>query len=305
MIQRVMKKLGDTSTDISDIRDDMPKDILEEMSRVGEFVQLPEGRMRFDIEGPEDGEVIVMVHGLAGHMHIWDKNFHELAKNGFRTIRYDIFGRGFSERVEHDHTTELFVNQLKGLVDHLKLTKPFHLIGLSMGGAVSIRFASANAEWVKSLVLVDAYGIPTPNDPIMMITRPKYLGEALIGSVGSPFIKAATIRGVKEPKKHNGFKKWFSAPMSKERSKRAVLSSLRNFMMEDHIPHIEKVERLNISKMIVWGEHDKVLPLEYGNKLHSKIPSASMVVFEDSGHIPHYEESDRFNQLVSSFIEEQ
>jgi pimeloyl-ACP methyl ester carboxylesterase len=289
----------------SDIRGDMPKQILEEMSRVGEFVQLPEGRMRYEVEGPEDGEVIVLIHGLAGHMHIWDKNFHELAKNGFRVIRYDIFGRGFSERIEQVHNSDLFVGQLKGLADHLYLKKPFHLMGLSMGGAVSIRFTSAYPELVKSLVLVDAFGIPTPNDPLLLITRPKYLGEALMGSVGGPFIKAATARGVKEPKKHTGFRKWFTAPMSKVRSKRALLSSLRNFMVEDHLPHIDKVESLPIKKLIVWGEHDKVLPLNYGKQLHSKIPSAKMEVFENSGHIPHYEEPERFNELVSGFVNEQ
>jgi pimeloyl-ACP methyl ester carboxylesterase len=275
------------------------------MSSAGEFVQLPEGRMRFEVEGPEDGEVILMVHGLAGHMHIWDKNFHELAKKGFRTVRYDLFGRGFSERVDNDYNSGLFVGQLKGLTDYLKLTKPFHLMGLSMGGAVSIRFTSAYPEMVKSLILVDSYGIPTPNDPIMMITRPKYLGEALIGSVGGPFIKAATMRGVKEPKLHNGFKKWFSAPMSKTRSKRAILNSLRNFMLENHIPHINRVEGLSSSKLIVWGEHDKVLPLKYGLGLHTKLPSARMEVFENSGHIPQFEEPDRFNDLIVEFLTKQ
>jgi pimeloyl-ACP methyl ester carboxylesterase len=282
----------------------MSKQILEEMGQAGEFIELPEGRMRFEVDGPEDGEVILMVHGLLGHMHIWDRNFHELAKNGFRTIRYDIYGRGFSDRVEQDHNSDLFVGQLKGLIDHLKLTEPFTLMGLSMGGAVSMRFASLYPAMVKSLVLVDAYGISTPNDPIMLITRPKYLGEALIGSVGGPFIKVATGIGVKEPKNHVGFKQWFLAPMSKERSKRAILSSLRNFMTEDLLPDINRVEVLPINKLIVWGEHDKVLPLKYGKQLHCKIPSARMEVFEESGHIPHYEEPDRFNELISGFVRE-
>lgn len=280
----------------------MSKDILEQMSRVGEFVQLPMGKMRYEVDGPKDGDVIVMVHGLAGHMHIWDKNFHDLAKVGYRTVRYDIFGRGFSERIHQEHNSELYVGQLKGLMDHLGINQPFNLFGLSMGGAVSTRFTSAHPELVKSLVLVDAYGIPTPNDPIMTITRPKYLGEALIGSVGGPFIKAASVRGVKDVKKHNGFSKWFAAPMAKSRTKRSVLSSMRNFMLEDHVPHIRKVDALPINKLIVWGEHDKVLPLSYGKKLHGLMSSARLEVFEDSGHLPHYEEPERFNLLADAFL---
>ena len=280
----------------------MSKDVLEQMSRVGQFAQLPQGKTRFEIDGPLDGDVIVMVHGLAGHMHIWDRNFHALANAGYRTIRYDIFGRGFSERVEGEHNSELYVGQLKSLLDHLGIDGPFNLFGLSMGGAVSMRFTSAHPELVKSLVLVDAYGIPTPNDPIMTLTRPKYLGEALIGTVGGPFIKAASVRGVKDVKKHVGFSKWFSAPLSKSRTKRSVLSSMRNFMLEDHIPHIERVNELPISKLIVWGEYDKVLPLSYGKKLHGLLSSAQLAVFEESGHLPHYEEPERFNELMGEFL---
>jgi len=280
----------------------MPKAILEQMSRVGEFVQLPEGKMRYEVEGPEDGQVVVMVHGLAGHMHIWDRNFHDFAKAGFRTIRYDIFGRGFSERVDVDHSSELYVSQLKGLIDHLGITAPFNLVGLSMGGALSIRFSSMYPTLIKKLVLVDAYGIPTPNDPLLLITRPKFIGEALIGSVGASFIKAATARGIKDQNKHKGFSKWFTAPMAQARSKRSVLSSLRNFMVEDHVPHIEKVNTQDFPKLIFWGEHDKVLPLDYGKKMHELLSSARFEVFEDSGHLPHYEEPERFNKMALDFI---
>ncbi|MFT4680758.1 MAG: pimeloyl-ACP methyl ester carboxylesterase [Granulosicoccus sp.] len=115
----------------------MAKHISESMSRVGQFLQLPQGRVRYEVDGPEDGPLVIMVHGLAGHMHIWDRNFHALANRGFRTVRYDLFGRGFSERIVADHNSDLFVGQLKGLIDHLGISKHFHLMGLSMGGAIS------------------------------------------------------------------------------------------------------------------------------------------------------------------------
>ena len=37
----------------------MPKQILEEMGQAGEFIEFPEGRMRFEVDGPEDGEVFI------------------------------------------------------------------------------------------------------------------------------------------------------------------------------------------------------------------------------------------------------
>lgn len=280
----------------------MPDQILEQMSRVGEFADLSTGRTRYEVEGPDSGETVVLVHGLAGHMHMWDRNFHTIADAGFRALRYDVFGRGFSERVEVEHDSKLYVSQLKELLDHLDINGKCHLVGLSMGGAVVTHFAACHPQLVKSLTLVDAFGIPTPNDPLLRLIRPKYLGEALIGSVGGTFIKALSLRGVKNKGQHKHFPKWFTAPLSTQRSKRSVLSSIRNFLMEDHLTHYAQVEKMDIPKLIVWGEHDKVLDLEYGRDLHSHVPSARFEIFEDSGHIPHYEEPERFNQLVIDFM---
>ncbi|MFT4680757.1 MAG: pimeloyl-ACP methyl ester carboxylesterase [Granulosicoccus sp.] len=75
-------------------------------------------------------------------------------------------------------------------------------------------------------------------------------------------------------------------------------------MLEDHVPHLLMLNELPIKKLLVWGEYDKVLPLSYGRRMNEKLSSATMEVFENSGHIPHYEEPEKFNELVSHFINE-
>ncbi len=276
--------------------------ILKEMEKHGAYAQLSDGKVRYELGGPETGEKVVLIHGLIGHMHVWDYQFSYLVEKGFRVLRFDLYGRGFSDRVKGEHGSELFMSQLKDLLSFVKFDTAFHLIGLSMGGAISTRYTSHHPELVKSLFLVDCYGIPTPNDPGIRVVQARGIGEALIGTFGGQILKRAPIKGVFDKKKHKGFAKWFSAPMAISGSKRALLSTLRNFMLENHVPHYERINQLELPKMILWGREDKVLPFHYGEQIHALVPSARFEVFEKCGHVPQFEEPEKFNELTFSFI---
>jgi pimeloyl-ACP methyl ester carboxylesterase len=279
--------------------------ILKEMEKHGSYAQLSEGKTRYEVGGPEDGEQVVLVHGLIGHMHVWDYQFKFLTERGYRVLRFDLYGRGFSERVKGEHGGELFMSQVSDLIKYVGFKPKFHLFGLSMGGAISTRFASHHPDLVKSIFLVDCYGIPTPEDPGIKVVQPKWVGEALIGTLGGPILKRAPIKGVYDKKKHRGFAKWFSAPLAIKGSKRALLSTLRNFMLENHVPHYERLNHLDIPKLILWGKEDKVLPYEYGKKIHALLPNARFETFENCGHVPQFEEPDKFNALSLDWLKSQ
>ncbi len=277
--------------------------ILEQMRQHGQYAQLSHGKVRYELAGPENGDIVVLIHGLIGHMHIWDNQFHFLVARGFRVLRFDIYGRGFSDRVKHEHSSELFVTQVSELIAHLALKGKLNLIGLSMGGAISTRFASRFPERISSVLLVDCYGIPTPNDPGIRIVQPKGIGEALIGTFGGGILKRAPIKGVYDKRKHKDFARWFSAPLVIKGSKRALLSTLRNFMLEDHAPHYQRLNEMDFPKLILWGREDAILPFEYGLRIHALMPTARFEVFEKCGHIPQYEEPEKFNSLALDFLE--
>jgi len=278
------------------------KKILDDMAKVGEYTTLATGRVRYQDTGAKEAEVVVLVHGLIGHMHIWDRNYDALVAAGYRVVRLDLYGRGFSDRVTHTHDAQLYVSQVAGILDFLGIDKKVHLMGLSMGGAVITRFATTFPQRVASMLWVDCYGIPTPNEPLMRITRPRYLGEALIGTLGGPLLRQAPHRGVHDRAKHRDFNRWFSAPLSIKGSKRSLLNTLRHFMLEDHASHFSTVNGMDVPKMLVWGKHDTVLPLSYGEQVRQLVPSARFELFEQSGHLPHFEEPELFNALAIAFL---
>ena len=264
--------------------------------------KLPLGETNFELDGPENGPVVVLVHGFAGHMGIWNNNYRALVEAGNRVLRFDLFGRGHSERVKSVHKAELYVNQLAQLLDHLNISKKINLVGLSMGGAISVRFASAFDEKVEKLCLVASYGPVKADDILIRITRPPVIGEALMATLGGPILRRVPARAMHRHSNPKEFNRWFAEPLQQTRSKRSLLSAMRHFLRDDHTPHFDRVNNLAVPKLIVWGQHDRVLPFTYGLKVKALLPSAQWEVFENSGHLPHFEEADRFNLLVQDFI---
>ncbi|MGB7874199.1 MAG: hypothetical protein WBL25_07430, partial [Anaerolineales bacterium] len=64
----------------------------------GSFVQLSDGCSHYELGGPPDGQPVVLVHGFSVPYFIWDPTFSFLTECGFRALRYDLFGRGYSDR---------------------------------------------------------------------------------------------------------------------------------------------------------------------------------------------------------------
>ena len=80
---------------------DQESDTLNDQTRTGvagSFVRLPHGTVHYQLAGPERGRTVVLVHGFSVPYYIWDPTYDELVKKGFRVLRYDLYGRGYSDR---------------------------------------------------------------------------------------------------------------------------------------------------------------------------------------------------------------
>jgi pimeloyl-ACP methyl ester carboxylesterase len=78
----------------------------------GSFIQLPGGVTHYELSNPDQENTVVLVHGFSVPYFIFDPTFQFLTGSGFRVVRYDLFGRGFSDRPEARYNIDLFVNNL-------------------------------------------------------------------------------------------------------------------------------------------------------------------------------------------------
>src|SRR5258708_30381000 len=102
----------------------------------GSFVELADGFTHYEFGPGDRGEPVVVVHGFWAPYLIWDPTFQALVGERFSVLRYDLYGRGYSDRPRTKYGLELFVRQLLELADRLGLGR-INLVGLSMGGAIS------------------------------------------------------------------------------------------------------------------------------------------------------------------------
>ena len=100
---------------------------LDEKARAsirGEFVLLEDGYTHYELGGPQNGSPVVLLHGFSVPYFIWDPTFDFLTHKGYRVLRYDLFGRGFSDRPKTRYTLDLFCKQLRGILDRLEIGQP-------------------------------------------------------------------------------------------------------------------------------------------------------------------------------------
>lgn len=269
----------------------------------GSFVQLPDGVTHYELGNITRDQTVVLIHGFSVPYFIFDPTYHFLTQHGFRVLRYDLFGRGFSDRPDVRYNIDLFVKQLTDLLEALRLVHPVHLVGLSMGGAVAAAFTARCPERVKSLTLIDPAGARAiPETPMLKIVKLPFLAEAVLRIMGSEAFVDMNARDFFDPKLVEHFKSLYRVQMQYKGFLRAMLSSTRNGMLDSFLDVYKQVGKLSKPVLLFWGRNDKTLPFEFSRDLCAVIPNVQFHVIENCGHIPHYEKPEETNPLLLTFL---
>src|SRR5262245_58120828 len=93
-------------------------------SMLGHFGRLSDGYTHYELAGPADGRVVVLAAGFSVPYYIWDPTFKSLTSAGYRVLRYDYYGRGYSDRPIIPFTDDMYVKQLFELLNAVNLTSP-------------------------------------------------------------------------------------------------------------------------------------------------------------------------------------
>ena len=121
----------------------------------GGFVELPAGVTHYELQGKADAGTVVLIHGNAAPLVTWDRTIGPLSDAGFRVLRYDLFGHGFSDRPDLRTYDRRFYNtQLADLLDALGIASPVGMVGTSQGGSIAACFAAENPGAVSRLALL-------------------------------------------------------------------------------------------------------------------------------------------------------
>jgi pimeloyl-ACP methyl ester carboxylesterase len=268
----------------------------------GSFVEFADGFTHYELGGPENGKPVVLVHGFSTPYFIFENTFTFLTNSGFRVLRYDLFGRGYSDRPQVDYDIHLFVRQLKSLLDVLGLKK-INLIGLSMGGPITASFISEYPEYVEKYVLIDPAGAEQVKVPLVVeALKMPIFGELALGLFGNATMLKGIASDLFDPEAVEHFQTQFKVQMQYKGFKRAILSTIRNGMLGSFYEAYARVGSLQKPTSLFWGTDDKTVPFEHSNIIIKAIPHIEFHAIDQCGHIPHYEKPEVVNPILLEFL---
>jgi pimeloyl-ACP methyl ester carboxylesterase len=268
----------------------------------GLFIELTDGITHYQMGGNEDDDPIVLVHGFSVPYFIFDPTYEFLCKRGFHVLRYDLIGRGLSDRPRLNYDIHLFVRQLKDLLDALNF-KRVHLLGLSMGGPITAAFIDQYPEYILSHILIDPAGARALQlSRLLKVGTLPFLGELILGLVGSASMVKKIAADLFTSELVQEFQEKYKVQMQFHGFQRAILSTLRNRMLESFFGVYERVGKLDIPTLVFWGRQDATIPFEHSADLLKAIPHAQLVVIENCGHIPHYERPSEVHPILLEFL---
>jgi len=108
----------------------------------------------YELSGPVEAPVIVLVHGLGLNRHVWDKYSSRLSPR-YRVLNYDLYGHGESAPPPGTPSLTMFSEQLLGLLDELAIDQ-CSIIGFSLGGMINRRFAMDHPDRLHAMAILNS-----------------------------------------------------------------------------------------------------------------------------------------------------
>lgn len=268
----------------------------------GDYVTLPDGIISYKWYGPENGDIIVLVNGLSTPAITWDRSVHVLAEAGFRVLSFDHYGRGYSDRPDLAYDIDLYDRELTGLLEAFAVKKPINLVGYSLGGAIITNFADRHPELVNKMALIAPAGFqPGPSGINTLVFVPG-VGDLLIEMIGleamTGEIKGAISRGWVSQKMLDLYNEQFQYAGYLP----ALLSTARNYSMEDTRVAYERVGKRNIPTLLIWGTEDESVPFTCAEQTLKAIPHGELHSLEGVDHSIPYSKPGYINPLLIQFF---
>ncbi len=267
------------------------------------FIKLSDGFTYYELGGPEDAkEIIVLVHGFSVPAYIWDSTYTSAINKGYRVLRYDVIGRGYSDRPEVVYDINLSYQQLDELTDKLGIKKPFNLVGLSWGGRIVSYYTAMQPTSVKKLILVDPSGFEPveKKDSLPVKLSDREVAKAL--RERAPNMAESQLVDFYDSSKFAYWPALYLPQMEYKGFVHALLSTEKN--KRSFTNYMAKVANAKLPVKMIMGKQDEVvLPSKTVPAAKEQIPTIDITLIENAGHLPHLEQAAEFNKVFFEFLE--
>ena len=246
------------------------------------------------------GEAVVLIHGLSASTFSFRHTIPELARY-YRVVALDLKGAGYSDRpAEGDYSLGTQASLVERAMTRLGIERAA-VVGHSLGGAVAMRLALQFPGRVTRLVLVDsaADGELRRSARLLSLLRP-FVPIAALFTLHRPGFRRLSIRSVVHDPGHvtPAVVEGYFRPTRMKGHLRSLGALLADCRRDEPL----RPEAIRQPTLILWGEHDRWLPLARGEDLAARIPGARLKVVPSAGHLPLEEQPAYCNTALVAFL---
>lgn len=266
------------------------------------FQETSVGTTHYEVRGPQEGHVVVLLHGASGPMTIWDRTVEPLAEAGYRVVRFDFFGRGYSDRIDVDYKLDVFVEQLDALLTTFEVTRPVTLIASSLGGIVAAEMALQHPERVHSIAFIGPAGFKLEASPLAKLAQVRWLGDYIMKVLGDKKLLEHHRKYFVEPERFEAYHAAYSKMLRYRGTKAAILSTLRNAPLQSYTKSYARFGAANVPSLLLWGVDDATFPIKNHKTFLEAVPHAQFTSLEGTGHLPMLETPEPVNSAILQFL---
>jgi pimeloyl-ACP methyl ester carboxylesterase len=257
-----------------------------------------------------NGPVVVLIHGITSDSRTWRRVMPYLARR-FTVIAPDLTGHGGSDKPKGDYSLGAHASALRDLLAALGHDRA-SFVGHSLGGGIAMQLYYQFPERCERLVLVDSGGLgrgvsmllraaTLPGSelvlPLLAASRLLDAGRLAGGLLGRLGLRAGT--DIEEIARGH-------ATLADAGARAAFVQTLRS-VVEPGGQRVNAANRLYLAErmplLVMWGEHDSLIPVAHAHETHELLPSSRLEVFPESGHFPQLDEPERFIDVLGAFID--
>lgn len=274
-----------------------PEDIAEGDTR---FLHLDGGSVAYRQHG-EGEHAVVFLHGFGGRLETWRHQQAALAAQ-YRTVSLDLWGFGASARPP-TLTPHAWPRQVFGVLDALDITSAT-LVGHSLGGRVALMCAAQAPERVQGLILLDCDWGQAQHGYLLVreMARGPFLPRLLDGLRSDPAHVTSLMRLA------------YASPyditpdrVDAHRMPLCVRGTTATFQYVCCAPPAEHrmdaaLAGVRCPTLVLWGEHDRIIPVEWAMPLASRLPAARLALIAGAGHLPQDEYPAQVTDHLRDFL---
>jgi pimeloyl-ACP methyl ester carboxylesterase len=267
----------------------------------GKFARLGDGVTHYELAGgSDDARTVVLLSGATVPYYIWDSTAAALVGHGLRVLRYDYYGRGYSDRPALRYDLATYDRQLTELLDSLGIRAPVDVAGVSMGGAIAASFADTHPDRVRTIILVD---------PAIGVSRetPWPLRHAFTGNLALTFGASSMAKGQLDdfvhPERYPDWVSRYEVQMRYAGFRRSILETQRHDVFKQPARSFRTLARSGIPMLVLWGKEDHTVPFFFSDTIRAAFPQAEFHAIEGAGHLPHIEQAAVVDSILMKFLE--